>query len=683
MRGAFEKLLEDRGYRTWFQEWWVTDYSVEGCESKGLDWTVGGRFRTPVEFAGRMWGFCWLPPHDLDGQLNDAFFSAARFDWSAHIAKLLSHQPSGVRFDGAWLESLALNGVRALGRLSGSDAFILNNLQLDSSSLEFGLRGAFVGGATHLIHLELRGRSVLTESRLRGDLVARRIAESALHLNKTRIGGSVRLSEPSLQIDLSQAQIAGDLVWGTELARLDARQVIVFGAMRFAAHGGTSEWGRFDNSQIAGEVTLDTPHIQELSLRHATISGPLIFRNGNVGILRATRIRLKSALEIIQTNFQELDLSSAEFYGPMKLEGVISSELRLRRARVASTASVDGDFNLIEANALHCTTHADFSGSLIRHEARFTQAEFQGPVSFARTGFQGRASFLKAAFRAGADFSADVGGQEGRESFGPISFQAAIFSAAPGSLWCATFDGRRFNGLTIFDGSTFIGIPRFYEVEFHEDVSLRHARFRRRPGRSWQHRLGALRRHRTLSVALRASLNTWNKTQQQYENAYRALKMRMSEVGASRDEHRFLVLELRARRWRYDPEVRPLESALSLLYDLTSSYGESIWRPIAATMLLVAVSGTLVYQATPVEVGWERSLEFALQQVFRPFNVWGDKGDVILVAERSGLDEFFGASGKDIKASPWLKLVASVQSLGCLTLLFLAALAVRRRFRLG
>lgn len=681
MNATIQTLLDDPAYWAWFQEWWNADYSVEGCEQKGIDWTLGGRHSGTTDFGGRRWGFGRQPPHDLNRQPNPNFLFPSEDSWSDYATSLLLSD-AHVQIDGAWLERFSLINVYGSGKLSGAKAFVLGNFQVDSSRIEFRIRGAFVGGATHLINLELTGPSALTDCHLVGSVIVRRTSDHCLHLNKSTICGDVQLSEPTKKIDLCYSQIGGDVSWTRAIARLDARHAVIRGSMRFAGGEGRSELVHFGNARIDGTVDLDHPQADEIKLNRAVIAGAFTCRHGSIGSFHAPHLRIGGTNFISDTTFNQISLFGAQFEERTQFDRVGATNLTLEQACCKAEIRIEGWFTHLNANSLRCFREAKFDGSVISQTARFSRADFCAPATFQGVGFSGRASFLKATFRAGVDFSAKVNGEDDRDAFGAVSFQATRFLAVPGSHTCATFDGRRFNGLTTFDGSVFRGVPRFYEVEFHEDVSIRYARFERAPRRDWRQYLTEFKRHKTLPIAIRATLNTWNKTQQQYENGYRSLKMRMSEVGAARDEQRFLALELRARRMRFDPEVQPLESSISLLYDFTSLYGESIVRPLVATAALVAAATCLNYQGTPVEVGWAQAFDFALQQVFRPFSVWSDKGDTILAAEHSGLDALFGPVGEDIRATPWLKLVASIQSLGCLTLLFLSALAIRRRFRM-
>lgn len=271
---------------------------------------------------------------------------------------------------------------------------------------------------------------------------------------------------------------------------------------------------------------------------------------------------------------------------------------------------------------------SDFSESTIGDGSDFSEVIFNKSTKFNHAGFGEGISFKKAEFRAWCRFQSCRFGPElsfFRAKFGPraaftfsrfgadssffgarfgamVDFRASQFlgycnfSSEPGEdtsqeakyFYRIDFGGCHFGGDAVFTGremkananfgafratkrektvfnaaskdhkrTEFHGIPYFHQCKFHQGVSFDGAAFKSVEG------LEAAR-------------------------AYRTLKLAMEQLKATREEQKFFRLEMRAehsdlhwsRRW------------ISTLYSLSSDYGFSLWRPVAALLVLSVLFGT-------------------------------------------------------------------------------------------
>ncbi len=119
--------------------------------------------------------------------------------------------------------------------------------------------------------------------------------------------------------------------------------------------------------------------------------------------------------------------------------------------------------------------------------------------------------------------------------------------------------------------------------------------------------------------------------------------------------------------------------AVSHLYRLTASYGQSFIRPLG-WLLGVTVACFLLYAAVVYlsSFSWNHLwshlrgiLDFTMEQFVRPFSVWSTDG---------------GKALKSILNGPiplLVSVIATFQAIFSLSLLALFLLALRRRFKMG
>jgi hypothetical protein len=193
------------------------------------------------------------------------------------------------------------------------------------------------------------------------------------------------------------------------------------------------------------------------------------------------------------------------------------------------------------------------------------------------------------------------------------------------------------------------------------------------------------------------------------ESETRALR-KLSRIADQQKNRRssayFHRMELKAHRMRGAAD--PFERMFSWLYDVMSGYGESIWRPIAATAVSALVFAALYWawsaanfspqvvlasfpsaENTTVSPEFLSALEFSAQNMVRPFSVWssGSAGcnfDQTLLASAEGCRPSWAADlsdGSVVLHRLLVRVVASIQTIFSLTMLFLFGLALRRKFQ--
>lgn len=178
---------------------------------------------------------------------------------------------------------------------------------------------------------------------------------------------------------------------------------------------------------------------------------------------------------------------------------------------------------------------------------------------------------------------------------------------------------------------------------------------------------------------------TKNQYFESLENAFRTLKLIMEERRDRSTEGMFFRLELQARRKRRDGGVPFWERLFSDIYGWSSDYGNSALLPLARLIgftLVFAViygcAGNWPLRHLPVEEGWQ-ALSFSTSRVL-PFGPWTGEPEAGTLIGR-----LFDVEGKGYgtRIAYTFRFIASVQSLIALIMVFLAGLAIRRRFQIS
>ena len=377
----------------------------------------------------------------------------------------------------------------------------------------------------------------------------------------------------------------------------------------------------------------------------------------------------------------------ARFEGNVSFDGVsFGTSARFDQTRFARRANF---------HAQARTSQPTFAGPVT-----FKSAQFEGPVLFGDSStfpgadFAGRVSFRAATFEDYADFSRCTWPARAEDSQG--AFEGARFRDV------ADFNTDAFDAFALFDGAGFERPIRFADPQSEtpedgfkravtatedavkrDDAAVaaaqsedeRKALDRDRP----PHERGADARWAALSGGLRT------------------LKLAMEAQSDQDRQQRFYRFELRARLRR--PSTPWWERRIAgPLYWASSDYGTSIAWPLAALLGLIAAFAAVYWAIAALAgagLGPAAPIDFALSQSVRPFGVWWGPA----MPDIPPLPGQPGASlAERLEAAPWrvqlahalgqagwtgVKVIATVQSFFSIILLFLFALAVRRRFQIS
>jgi len=373
----------------------------------------------------------------------------------------------------------------------------------------------------------------------------------------------------------------------------------------------------FFNTQFSGPAWFRKARFSGTAdFREAQFSGPAWFRGAQFsGIAEFEKAQFSGDAEFWEAQFS----ATARFIGAQ-----FSGSAEFGEAQFSDTAGFRG---------------ARFSGS-----ARFGKAQFNGNAGFEKAQFSGAAEFEKAQFSGDAEFQAagDTSTPEAirANTFHWVTFENVVFSGP------VSFLNRQFLDTTNFKGCVFNYAPAFHNCALHQGTNFRGTQF----------------------------LDT---TSEGSAEAYRTLKLAMENVRARQEEAMFYALEQQSLRARKDTPWSTW--AVSHLYHLTASYGQSFIRPLGwllgITVFCFLLYATVVYLSSfsghhPGE-DLRGILDFTMEQLVRPFSVWSADG---------------GKALKGIPKGPLplvVNVIATFQSIFSLSLLALFLLALRRRFKMG
>jgi hypothetical protein len=350
-------------------------------------------------------------------------------------------------------------------------------------------------------------------------------------------------------------------------------------------------------------------------------------------------------------------------------------------------------------NALVLTTEfgdsANFKNANFYGLSDFSGSHFEGPICFDGSIFSGAVSFK------GVKFLDKI---YNREENKRVSFRAAIFREYV-DFSGAIFPQNAAQYQSVFEGARFREPANFKCVNFSAFAAFDGAVFERRlmlsePGESAYSNF-----RRAIKQAQRAvdddekvtAADDYDPDKDQWRNergaaarfgalegGLRTLKLAMRQQSDHVREQRFFEYELRARQ--KNPSTPRWEAAASRLYGWASSYGNSILRPLGwlgglciFCAALFWVWGNHLNVAAPDWPSVVSAFDLSFRNVFRPFDVWSTHS---AVGAATSLAEKIHANSHGLG---WLALrvVASLQSISALLLVFFVALALRRRFRIA
>jgi len=418
--------------------------------------------------------------------------------------------------------------------------------------------------------------------------------------------------------------------------------------------------GRFISTSLSQNAEIDFrgiafPGIKLFSDRQCHVNTRLVnFSNATFGdgidfyrtVFHGSEVNFKGTIFYGSARFDSaqfsnpVNFSSAAFNGEANFGHIIFPQ-----GAYFTSASFDGEVNFTHS---YFKSDSDFKYVKFNSKANFNNAVFLKQAEFEKSVFKKQARFENIIFKEKTDFSEVKFGQAANfsiQSLEPtdlalqeISFSKAIFSGP------ALFRNRDFTTNANFNGAVFHDLAEFHGCEFHPAMSFHQTEFQKTKGAT-------------------------DAATEELERSYRTLKLGMESLRARNEEADFFALEMECRRQRRS--VHWTERLAACLYKHLSDYGRSLDLPLLFFLLLLDVF-FLIFGCFALAAKDPESIRlagFTLEQVFRPFYVWGDVPK--------------GAENGLVAAYPLLiPLLASLQSLITIGLLTLFLLALRRRFKM-
>jgi len=646
-----ENTVEDRRAE-WWNAWWQADYSWEGL----------GKRRVPGWFVrpdGRMTRDRGATPKTRPATLQDVWRSEAPRlvtdgdgnRWTVvHVPPVWKDQTLA---KAAWTEERLGQMDRAfadaIARFPSDDLGPPQSPSVDDASRKRPRGPRSSGFPLDGVVLVRIPELVAALEFIRGDYLAV-IGDSVARVGRASINLRWALFEPVLVV-------GGDEIVGQDISLF--LSVMVRGAVFTDAKPKTltlralSAFGNvdFDLLEIAGPI----------SLRGSIFRGEVNLEDVKASVVELASCRIGRGLRLSDVK-ADLDFRRTSIAENLFLSDVRCTSVDAAWLTVAGSAELIG---------LEVSDRADFSDSTWASPTKlkaakfqhvsFDDAKFSDKVSFANASFRGRVSFARAHFQNSADFGGALWPNELADQEG--AFRETKFDSF------ADFQRGRFRAFSAFNGATFKA-----EIRFDPDV---------------------LNKPTAAREALRHAKSENQKVA--LEHGFRALRQAAESVRNRNQEQALFRYELIARRSQAGTPWG--ERLMSAAYGGVSSYGSSCWRPVA-TAVAVWLAFGLVYlwlgTLTSAEVTvrlvllggawhplWPEALGISGRSMFNLFGIWTPR--MLGGAPSDGAAHLLeaGLLGSSPTLSLATRLLSSVQSILSGVLLFLVALAARRRFQIS
>lgn len=707
-----QKFKTDQNYRRWFKRWWREDYSVSGCAEKSI--RVSSFSST---FAGREWPAGRVPPHDISGQVNPQF---AWYNFASHNQNYIGSYFADARgvfihstreiadhVQNADLRSSFVNSRvgpnRNQGRPRLGGAYLNDGVSSDNLSGTIHLEGATINGGIEWTDDNRNTLIQADKSIITGDIT---LSQSvSISLDSSTIAGRVSCSGHISAVSATLAELnishTHNRAFFADLRSCNVKQ-------RISIHSNGEEGVINAGDLITDDISL-SGKFKSADLSRSCLSS-LTLNNVNARAILLTQSDI-NRIQGDSCHIDSFDLSNSIVRSDISLPFLRCSSANFSNLAVAGRTSLS---SLLAEDELSCSSSV-FSGV-----ADFSGASFPGTVDCSHTVFLEGLNLR--AGRARNRTPSDDG-----QTLGRANFQATIFKKNNLGI-CADFDRRLTRDSATFEGALFYGLAQFYECTLHEDVSFREADFviaeaaptfgsrfaeglsaishyraqlsnpqgvgstRSRIPKAW---LSALTLARPSSLvdlysvymaAVRARRSVRNQQMERYERSYGALKQKAADIGNTKYERFFHTLELRARRRRRGDRDAPfLDNLASGVYDMASEYGQSIGRPIIILfVVLFPIFSGLYFLFAGV---WSmdaagEALTFSARQIVKPFSVWGREFSegAIPGSSSNWIGLLIGGDEASSFRALAVRLIASVESIAAIMLIFLTGLAVKRSF---
>lgn len=354
----------------------------------------------------------------------------------------------------------------------------------------------------------------------------------------------------------------------------------------------------------------------------------------------------------------------------------------------------------------------DFSDCIFLGAASFANAIFLESACFGSAEFTGHAHFDRSRFHRGADFNLARFGRlaifdyvrfEEDGKSGRLKFRDAVFESTT-KFYRATFAQRLDHFSNAFSGARFLDFVDFTGAGTHWVAALNDAVFEKAVSLPRPSESAAEREFRdvVLEAVDAAVQEDVRREPERPEHQHRAWRLEQIEggcrnlknvLGRDRDEileQRYYRFQLIARRKQV--ATPRTEKLFSILYGLTSNYGASIGQPLASVAVVIlafavvswlikagAVDATTMMaqidEAIPhgqIDKSFREALSFSLSRVF-PFGAFDE-------VSKHWVDGF--ETNKTV-ATLGVRVLASIESVIALALVFVFGLAIRRKFQMN
>ena len=379
---------------------------------------------------------------------------------------------------------------------------------------------------------------------------------------------------------------------------------------------------------IPGGVVFDEIEFYKLSIDHAQFLGRVSFdRSSFVGdaSFNSTVFKKGSSFD------------SALFQGKASFPFARFLDVTIFVSAVFEGAANFNASNILGASFLSAYFKNDglFNGATFSELANFDKIQVDGSIRFVDAQINGQVSFNNAVIAGDANYYlTGVKKSNSNYSIPLASFDNSMFTGD------VNFDNRTFTDTTSFRNTVFAKAPSFHNCELHQNTIFESA--------------------------------TFSDTSEESSSAYRTLKLQMENVRARREEAMFYALEQQCLR--NNKNIPRSVKLFSWLYDVTSTYGQSVGKPLAwlfATFMLFPLIYTSVCDVCcnfkssfdMTKVG--ESFALSVQQMVNPFWIWRST-------------EFPDWASTNLLA---IKYIATLQSLVSLAFIALFLLALRWRFK--
>lgn len=437
------------------------------------------------------------------------------------------------------------------------------------------------------------------------------------------------------------------------------------------------------------------------SFTDIVIEGGATFSSANFGRdARFDGAVIKKSVHFVETTFNGYaDFKRAQFFGDVAFRGAVFKDIAdFKSATLGGIGEHASTISFIQADFQRFTTfdEARFTGDIFFSEAKFSARTEISKIRFVQVR---RLSFESAVFNGPLAFSGKLSASQGS-----VLDRAFLDVELPSLVDCT--GTLSFDLFSVFDGALSKGRIDLAADTLREDKGFRVALARAYglPALPYVAIFAPRLRRRGLVKALKTVLRTRRESASVVVTRRRDARLRALEGGCrtiklaaetTRDrlsEQRFYRYELIARR--DNTQTPSWERGLSRIFGRVADYGASIARPLAwlawlwpasaaiywfgAAMANGRLSELLTYEkGEKLDSSVAEALLLSGEALFRPFFVWAPRGDEVGTVAATILDTHGPALGVAFR------LFATAQSFAAVILLFLSALAVRRRFQIN